>query len=136
MASAKRRRQRYAEDPEYRARELARRKPYIAARSGRRRTDHLQSRYGISVAQYDAMFARQGGRCKICKKTSTRRLCTDHSHATGQVRGLLCLKCNFMLGFGDDDPERFKAAIAYLRAALEPTTRRPTPFGADRNRKT
>jgi Recombination endonuclease VII len=45
--------------------------------------------YGISWADYEAMFERQGGACAICKRTGVT-LCVDHCHLTGEVRGLLC----------------------------------------------
>jgi hypothetical protein len=90
-----------------------------------RRERVLQRKYGMSLADYEAMSARQKGRCKICKKRSKERLCVDHSHATGHVRGLLCRKCNAMLALGDDDPDRLKVGSAYLRASLKATTNRP-----------
>lgn len=51
--------------------------------------------------------------CMICQ--STRRLCIDHNHSTGEVRGILCTNCNSALGMFGDDIERMSAAIAYLR---------------------
>ena len=74
--------------------------------------------YGISLADYEAMFERQGGACAICKRTGLT-LCVDHCHLTGEVRGLLCIRCNSAIGFCNDDPVLLQAAAAYLRAARE-----------------
>jgi Recombination endonuclease VII len=50
---------------------------------------------GITDVEYGAMLRVQGGGCAICgAKPKTRRLHVDHDHATGQVRGLLCHRCN------------------------------------------
>jgi Recombination endonuclease VII len=74
--------------------------------------------YGISWADYEAMFERQGGACAICKRTGLT-LCVDHCHLTGEVRGLLCIRCNSAIGFCSDDPALLLAAAAYLRAARD-----------------
>jgi Recombination endonuclease VII len=74
--------------------------------------------YGISWADYEAMFERQGGACAICKRTGVT-LCVDHCHLTGEVRGLLCIRCNSAIGFCSDDPAVLQAAAAYLQAARD-----------------
>jgi hypothetical protein len=76
------------------------------------------ARYGLTLAEYRALQARQGNACAICRKP-VRVLCIDHCHITGRVRGLLCLKCNSALGFCDDDPQRLRAALAYLLATAK-----------------
>jgi hypothetical protein len=73
-------------------------------------------RYGISPAEYDALLAKQGGACAICRKRSKQRLCVDHCHVTGMVRGLLCKECNGALGYLRDDQASLVAALAYLGA--------------------
>ena len=50
--------------------------------------------------------------CEICG--STERLCIDHDHKTGEVRGLLCNRCNFALGFINDDMNLIENSIKYI----------------------
>jgi Recombination endonuclease VII len=101
------------------------------------RRRRLKLLYGISPEEYDAMLAHQGGVCAICKKKPDKGkpLCVDHCHLTGQVRGLLCHKCNSVLAFGNDDPDILSAAIAYLQAACDRdrnVTRRDTAGASGR----
>jgi Autographiviridae endonuclease VII len=121
MASRKAitRRERYAQDPEYRERELVRKRRHRAAHKEELSDYNLRRRYGICLADYQALLARQGGRCATCRRKPKPKcsLQVDHCHKTGQVRGLLCNRCNTMLGMGDDDPRRLRAGIAYLEAA-------------------
>ena len=76
----------------------------------------LRSRYGLSVADYDALLSRQGGVCRICRQTCStgKRLAVDHDHVTGEVRGLLCTRCNRGLGYFT--LETLRRAVAYLEA--------------------
>lgn len=62
------------------------------------------------------MYAHQGMRCAICRVASGRhrRLAVDHCHKTGRIRGLLCGRCNKMLGQARDSVEFFARAIDYL----------------------
>jgi hypothetical protein len=81
-------------------------------------------KFGLTVAEYDAMLAKQGGGCAICgtppdSQKRKRILCLDHCHSTGKVRGLLCSKCNLGIGNFSDDVERLEVAITYLKASRE-----------------
>jgi hypothetical protein len=83
--------------------------------------NYLRHFYGIDKAEYDEMSANQNGVCAICaqperfkKFGKVMRLSVDHCHGTGMVRGLLCSRCNNGLGHMNDDPQRMRAAIAYL----------------------
>jgi predicted nucleic acid-binding Zn ribbon protein len=68
--------------------------------------------YGIGKIEYDEMLTNQGGVCAICKRPpADTRLCIDHDHATGHVRGLLCSRCNGMLGWLEQYEEQ---ALKYV----------------------
>jgi hypothetical protein len=77
------------------------------------RRKHLKRLYGLSIEQYEAMLSSQGGVCSICGGLCKKRLSVDHDHATGQIRGLLCSKCNFAIGLLES-PEKLAAAQSYL----------------------
>ena len=101
-------RERYRNDPKYRALILNRDK--VKARNER-----LLRVYGISAAEYDVIFTNQRGQCKICgEKAKTKRLSIDHDHDTGRIRGLLCNNCNAAVGFLKDDPKLARNIIKYL----------------------
>ena len=79
----------------------------------------LIRKYGITLADYDRMFAEQGGRCAICDREHDggKRFDVDHDHETGDVRGLLCTNCNRMIGHAHDDPRRLRDAARYLETS-------------------
>jgi len=78
-------------------------------------------KYGLTVAELEAMIQAQGNRCSICNNSpipgtgpATKRLHIDHDHVTGENRALLCLNCNRGLGYFKDDPALLRAAADYL----------------------
>ena len=83
------------------------------------RSSHLKRKYGITLADYDAMLAAQAGGCAICgaPEPDGQSLHVDHCHDSGDVRGLLCFRCNAGLGQFDHDAERLAVAAAYLQSA-------------------
>lgn len=75
----------------------------------------LRYRFGITGDDYQRLLAAQNGVCAICAGTNgDRRLCVDHDHNDGHVRGLLCGECNSGLGLLGDSASRLLAAAAYL----------------------
>ena len=74
----------------------------------------LLVRYKLTPEEYERMKSTQNGRCAICKNISKKNLSVDHDHTTGKVRGLLCGRCNTMLGMACDSELVLESAIKYL----------------------
>lgn len=70
-------------------------------------------RFGITIDDYQKMFIKQRGKCKICKMKFDV-LCIDHNHTTQKIRGLLCRVCNVGLGCFSDNIKILKTAALYL----------------------
>ncbi len=83
---------------------------------------------GITYDEYEKMFEFQKGKCAICNEPerclsrdgfTIKRLCLDHNHKTGNIRGLLCHDCNTGIGKFKDDPDMMMAAMLYLEEHSE-----------------
>lgn len=90
---------------------------------------NLRVTFGLTPAQYAAMYDAQGGLCAIClRRPRTTRLAVDHNHQTGEIRGLLCYRCNKqILGHAMESPSLLRRAANYLEA---PPTRTGRPLEA------
>lgn len=80
-------------------------------------------RKGLTIEDFQELYDAQNGVCAICSQPEIRTrsgavriLCIDHDHQTGMIRGLLCSRCNVILGQVRDIPETLLAAAAYLVA--------------------
>jgi len=71
---------------------------------------HVKFKYGISVEEYDALFVN--AKCAICE--TTEKLCLDHDHNTGKIRGVLCMACNGAIGILGDSSNSLWRAYSYL----------------------
>lgn len=100
--------------------------------SERTRDAHMRNRYGIGLAEYDALLAAQGNCCAICRVSAdtaerprhwhaNHPFSIDHCHTTGKVRGLLCNACNLLLQ-NNRDAETYRNAAAYLENCEEGNT--------------
>jgi hypothetical protein len=101
-----------------------------AARDAYQKAHHRKtalSVYGLTVEEYQALAEAQDHRCAICNEeglalrelvsVADRKhvLAVDHCHEGGQVRGLLCTRCNSLLGMARDSEEILMAAVRYLQ---------------------
>jgi hypothetical protein len=108
-------------------------KPCKAARLAAWRSDNpdrahrqRQREHGMAPGTYDAMLASQGGVCATCHRPGAdTRLQIDHDHrccpgrtSCGKcVRGLLCARCNILLGRLRDDRGFLLRLVAYLETS-------------------
>ena len=79
----------------------------------------IKRTYGIDAETYYEMLEKQNYKCAICgiagnNNAVRSKMFIDHCHESGEVRGLLCSKCNMALGNFNDDIETLKSAIDYL----------------------
>lgn len=76
-------------------------------------------KYGITWLEYTRILEQQGDTCGICfgvlPVSVTRRLSVDHCHTTGEVRGILCQRCNSAIGLLGENENVLLNAIAYLK---------------------
>ncbi len=66
------------------------------------RQNHLKSAYNITIEIFEELLEGQNRQCFICGKNHNdclKGLHIDHDHITGEIRGLLCSKCNGALGW-------------------------------------
>lgn len=76
----------------------------------------LKSKFNITIEQYEELLIKQKGVCALCKQLcpSGKRLCIDHNHITGKVRGLLCYHCNVGLGHFMENAKLLMNAVDYI----------------------
>jgi Recombination endonuclease VII len=77
------------------------------------REKYLLDNFKLTLEKWQKIFDYQGGLCAICKCV-LKKANTDHNHTDGEVRGLLCPRCNRALGRFSDDIVLLRAAVAYL----------------------
>jgi hypothetical protein len=79
--------------------------------------------YGLTQVDWQELFEKQGKKCAICgsiEPGGKRGWQTDHDHKTGNVRGILCISCNFLVGW----LEKFEAPRVVISRAMSYLSRR------------
>lgn len=115
------RRERYKNDAGYRERIKSKVREYNRNNPTAKLSQHLKE-YGMTIDDYNDLLQKQGYRCAICgckvddqETLNSRPLCVDHNHVAGNVRGLLCNSCNFVLGHVKDNISILENAVKYLK---------------------
>lgn len=78
------------------------------------RDNNLMRKYKLTRDEYNKMYDNQNSCCAICG-VHRSVLLVDHNHISGQVRLLLCIKCNAGLGQFNDSIDLLNKAIQYLK---------------------
>lgn len=88
-----------------------------AIRNVNNRQYGIKKRYGMKLETFLSMLEKQNGRCGICGNIfkSDKHTHVDHCHITGQIRELLCFKCNVGIGRFGDSIELLDKALEYLK---------------------
>lgn len=83
--------------------------------SSEAKRNQVLRRYGLTQLEYDQMLKAQNGLCYMCKRPNQTKHAfhVDHNHSTGEVRRLLCHRCNNGLRFVEDE-NFLQSAIKYL----------------------
>lgn len=75
-------------------------------------------KYGLTSEQHRQMLEACNGRCPCCKVPFSKLWesvpSVDHCHRTGVVRGIICRRCNLVIGHADDSPAILKNCLRYL----------------------
>jgi hypothetical protein len=88
---------------------------YRASMARDYRSEHLKRKFGLTLEEYEQRLRIQGGGCAVCgAKPGKSSLHVDHDHKTGEIRGLLCFRCNGGLGQFKEQSTRLLRAADYL----------------------
>lgn len=105
-------------DKKYYLKNINKIKEYYFKNKDKRKEYKLKQNYGITLDQYNKMLSDQNGCCRICDRHESKlskKLCVDHNHTTGKVRGLLCNSCNTNIGKFNEDTRILNKMIEYLK---------------------
>lgn len=110
--------QRYRQEHPEKSRLISRKagKKFREANPGYKRWGKIKSAFGLSRAEWEAIFAQQNHACAICetKQFGSKAPCNDHDHVTGKFRAILCNHCNVGLGRFKDRPDLLRKAANYV----------------------
>ncbi len=90
------------------------------------RKDRLKI-FNLTLEDYDKMLLKQNYVCAICLKPETvkwrgtlKSLAVDHNHETGEIRGLLCTRCNTEVGVVENKQIRLKVETYLEKYDINP----------------
>lgn len=84
----------------------------------------LWRKYKLTLKEFENILTKQNNKCSICgifldkHGLKVIKPHIDHDHEKGSVRGILCSRCNLLLGNASDSIEILKSATNYLSERL------------------
>lgn len=97
-----------------------------------RRWADVMRKYGLTKEEYLEECKKRDNRCDICGAQCqiigeicdhVKKICVDHDHDTGKVRGFLCWPCNIMIGYFDKRIEQFDTILNKVSDYLKKNTK-------------
>lgn len=69
----------------------------------------------LTMPEFWERLEAQGRKCPLCLRSlDPIYAAVDHCHATGRVRGILCIRCNCAIGALGDTAESVARVVEYL----------------------
>lgn len=96
-------------------------KEYRKKNKAHKKDYSLKWLYGISLDDFHRMLDNQNNKCLICHRDFNIRLrpYVDHNHITGKIRGVLCRRCNQVLGLVYEDTSILNYMVKYLNRDIQ-----------------
>lgn len=86
---------------------------------GKTKELQIRRKYGLSMQEYSNLIEKQQFQCAACgiglKDLPGSEIQIDHCHNTGNIRGILCGRCNRALGLLNDDPIKTQKLADYIK---------------------
>lgn len=82
----------------------------------------IKQRYNLTKEDALYWYGKSMESCEICGYRwveGDERLCVDHDHITGKVRGILCKHCNYVLGHSKEQVDILQKTIEYINTHKE-----------------
>lgn len=106
-------------DERNRLRDASNNKKWFQRNKSRRRDYDIRRKYGVTSEQVEFTFCSQARCCAICGADEPGGRYNvwqiDHNHITKKFRGVVCYRCNQLLGYACDSIEILLDAASYLR---------------------
>lgn len=88
-----------------------------ATRKATAHKHHMRWRYGLTSEDVAKKKEEQNNSCFICKNESDK-LYVDHNHVTGEIRKMLCPRCNTFVGYVETSPEVLIEVLKYINGKV------------------
>lgn len=76
----------------------------MSKRQDTMRRIHYKRSYNMAIADYEFLLIIQDNRCACCGQQDNhpyKYFAIDHDHYSGDIRGLLCTRCNWLVGMAE-----------------------------------
>ncbi len=75
--------------------------------------ESARRKFRLTDKEYNTLIEKSKEGCEVCSRPLSK-VCIDHNHLTGEVRGVLCNNCNTALGLVGDNVDTLSKLIQYL----------------------